>query len=267
MDLEFRPQVVRFLAGDAQDLDAVDEHGGAVDVDGLRAGVPEGVGAQRVADVGQFVRHLLGGLVAAAEHRVDGHGVETHHPVAGEVRLDAHVDAADVPLEGVLGEHVDAPPEDVGDVVDLLVAGLGVGQVHADDDVGAHLPGEVHREVVAHAAVHQHHATGADRGEVARDGHRGAHRRVEVAVVPDFRPAGDDVRRHAGERDRQAEEVRGIGIARREAGDQVLDVLAEDIAGRKAAHQALQHHPVGVAVAGREVQLAVRGIRVADVLL
>ena len=85
--------------------------------------------------------------------------------------------------------------------------------------------------------------------------------------MPDFRPAGDDVRRHAGERDRQAEEVRGIRISRSQAGNQVLDVLAEDIAGRKAAHQAFHHHAVGVAVTGREMQLAVRGIGVADVFL
>ena len=85
--------------------------------------------------------------------------------------------------------------------------------------------------------------------------------------MPDFRPTGNDVRRHAGKRDRQAEEIRRIGIARCEAGDQVLDVLAEDIAGREAAHQAFQGHTVSITVVGSEMQLAVRGIGVADVFL
>ena len=75
------------------------------------------------------------------------------------------------------------------------------------------------------------------------------------------------VRGDAGERDREAEEVGGIRITRREAGDQVLDVLAEDVARREAAHQALEDHPVGVAVIGRQVEFSVRGVRVADVFL
>ena len=264
-DLEFGPDIPGILLGHAGHFHAVDEDGRPAQVHGLRAGQFQGVLPQPAADRIQFFLLLLGGLVAPVDHGVDGRRIETHHPVAGEVRLDADIDIPDIAGEGILGEHVDAPPEDVGDVMDLRVAGFRVGQVDADDDVGSHLAGEVHREVVAHASVHEDHAFGAYRCEETRDGHGGTHGRIHAAAVPDLGLTGDDVGRDAGERDRVPEEVRRIGVPRRQAGNEVLDVLAEDETRREAAQQALGRHPAVVLLLRAEVEPAVRLVVVPDI--
>ena len=257
MDTQFGPDIIRFLPGDARHLDTVDPDRMDADIDGGTGCQPERIPPKQPPHGGKRLRILLGRLISPDNHRVDSLGIETHHPVTGQVRLDPDIDHLEIPLEGIFGEHVDSPPEDVGDIVDLLIARLGIGQVHADDDVRSHLPGQVRREIVAHPTVHQHHALGPDGGEKARDGHGGAQGRIEAAVMPHLRPAGHHIRSDAGERDRKAQEIRGIRKSGRQAGKQVLDILAENITGRKAAHEAFHDQVVGIAVPGGQMQLAV----------
>ena len=252
---EHVPHVVGPIFAEAGERDARDHDRVHVDVDGRRCLQGQRVGTGPFLDDPQFLVFLQGGLVAPPHDGVHGFGRETHHVVFRDFRLDPQVHDPEVAPERVVAEHVHPLPDDVGQVVDAVVVRLRLGEVDADDQVGAHLRGQVGREVVAHAAVHEDHPVRADRREQARNGHGGAHGGVDVAAVPDLGAAGDQVGRHADIGDRQLEEIERIGIAGRDAGEEAVDVLALDEAGGQASEDVLPDHVGGPVLAGGEVEV------------
>ena len=150
--------------------------------------------------------------------------------------MDVYVHCVDIVVINIVGDKVHAGDQDVRQVLDFIGLQVCPGQIDADDNVGPHLAGDVNREIVAHAAVREHHSVVTDRGEKAWDAHGGAHGQVDGTVVPYLGLSGRHVRGHAGERDGELEEVRGIRITHRTAGDDLVHVLAKHKTGRQASH-------------------------------
>ena len=79
--------------------------------------------------------------------------------------MDANVYVFDILVKGVIVKEVHGGRQDIRQVLDFRRAGVVAGKVDTDNDVCAHLPGNIHREVVAHAAVYQHHSFRTHRRE------------------------------------------------------------------------------------------------------
>ena len=152
-----------------------------------------------------------------------------------KVGLDIQVHFLEIALEGVFRQQVDGAPDNVGKVLDVLIAHPGIGKVDADDDIGPHFLGYLHREVVAHSAIGQNHIAGADGGEEGGDGHCGTEGGVDAAAVPHLGLARHHIGSHAGEGDGEFKEVGGICVPGGHTGDNVSHVLAVDQSGGKAS--------------------------------
>ena len=152
-------------------------------------------------------------LPASVNDDVNAFGIEAHHVVLFQIRLDGHVRNTDIVLISSPSEHVNALGDDVSQIVEPAVVAETGREVHADDDVGTHFFRQVRRIVVPHATVHQHHTVHLDRSEYARNGHRGAQCRVQLAFIPYFRFSRHHLRRHAHERYREVHEIHVVLIA------------------------------------------------------
>ena len=194
--------------------------------------------AQLRADGEQAVPLRRGGVIAAQQHRVHRFAVETQHIVFAEIRFDEDVALADVLVERVRAEHRDELSEDVADVVDLLVVRTRVGELDADQVVHPDRPGDIRREIIAHAAVHQHHPPGAHRVEEAGNRHGRTHRRGDGAAAPVLRLRADHVARHADVRHRQPREGNTVLEAHGHAGQQIVDIEAVRVSRREGIDQA-----------------------------
>ena len=121
-----------------------------------------------------------------------------------------------------------------------------------NDNVGAHLPGKVHREVVAHTAVQQHLAIPADCAEIERNGHRRAHCGGQVAVHPVFGRHRKQIRGDAGVGDWQIGKADTVLIAYAQGTDGVAYIQSvQKSVGHAQTHlvNGVGHSVVGV-VAG-----------------
>ena len=208
--------------------------------------------------------HLHGGLVAADKHGIYSYIIEAKHIISFQIGMDVHVYGTDIVLVNIVGEKIHRGGEDIGQILDLVGLEVFLCQVDADDDIGPHLAGDVHREVVAHATVRQHHSVGSHRGKQTGDAHRGAHGQVDGSVVPHLGLAGSHIRGDARKGDGEFEKVRRVRVAYRAAGDDLVHVLAKDEAGRKTTHQiALGQFTEAFAgfvlALGSQVQLTVDG--------
>src|SRR5205814_4676383 len=89
-----------------------------------------------------------------------------------------------------------------------------VGDVAADQDVGAEGARVLRRKVPHHTTVDDRRVPEVDRGEDARQRHAGADRVGQEAVIEYHRPAGLEVGRDGGERNGQrATDLEKIGRA------------------------------------------------------
>ena len=232
---DIQPRYARHALGiriaDAVVLDAPQVDGTPAEIDG--PGVRAAVHLAGLLPDGQqplALRHR--GVIAAQQHGVNRCRVETQHVEFAEFRLDEDVGLADILVEGVRAEHRDELSEDVADAADVFGGFRSrVGELDADQVVHPDRPGDVRREVVPHAAVHQHHLAGAHRFEEARDGHGRAHGRGDGAAAPVLRLRTDHVARHADVRQRQLREGNAVLVAHGHAGQQVVDVEAVGVAG------------------------------------
>ena len=180
-------------------------------------------------------------------------------------------------LEGVSAQHVDELPYDVHYVVDLLVARLAVGQVYAYYAVDSRGPGQVGREIVARASVHEHHPVRPDRLEQSGDGHGGAHRGIQGAGAPVPGLPGDHVCGHADERHREVGERKAVLPSYGQARQQIVDIETVCEAGRERTqeslppvsglfrHSAVEHLAGGVEGNGDHIARIVHLHRVGDV--
>ena len=153
-------------------------------------------------------KRLPGGTLA------DGDGLartlEGRHGDGAERWPDEHVapgQRSDLPLRVLLRGQRGELGRDRGHGAELLATRRWRADVHGDDDVGAHPAHDIDREVVDDAAVHEQVTVDLPRRERARDGHAGAHRQGEVAVVEHHGLAGHDVRGDGAIRDAELVEV------------------------------------------------------------
>ena len=173
-EVELLPQETLVLRRHVHELIAYDAL--FVGHDGRILGVEDSRTERRVdADAlfqgDQFVPVAHGFLFTATDQRVDGGGRETGSAVAVGIHIHEQIGQRLVLLELVLGVHI----EDLGEYalgVPVVIGRHGVVMDgHADHDVGAHLFGDIHGVVVAHAAVDEHQTVDPDRGEDGRDRH------------------------------------------------------------------------------------------------
>ena len=119
----------------------------------------------------QLVPVAHGLFLAPSDQGVDGGVGEAGCTVAVGIHIHEQIGQRLVLLELVLGVHI----EDLGEYalgVPVVIGRHGVVMDgHADHDVGAHLFGDIHGVVVAHAAVDEHQTVDPDRGEDGRDRH------------------------------------------------------------------------------------------------
>ena len=125
----------------------------------------------------------LGCLESAVDERVDRCAAEAGCRISLYVHLDEHVGLLQVLEVVVLTHEVDELAQDGPGIVQLVGRFQLALHIHADDDVGPHLLGDVHGIVVHHATVHQHHAVQTDGGKYARYGHTGTHGGREHSIV------------------------------------------------------------------------------------
>ena len=182
--VKFAHQVVGFILCDPLESDARKHYGYLPDVDGGRALELRDI---RTEPALQFLELLFlrrSGIISALDDDRHALGIETHHVEFVQVGLDGDVRYADILLEGVPSQDIDCLPDEVGNVVDVLVCHVPVGKLDADDDVRPHLLGYVGRVVVAHSSVYEYLVAGLDGREYSRDRHRGPERSVEFTLVP-----------------------------------------------------------------------------------
>lgn len=154
--------------------------------------------------------------------------VEAGRRIAFHVDMDVDIAVLYVLIVLFHPHQVDDLPRDVGQRVELVGTDQPFLHIDTDDDVGTHLPGNVHRIVVDHAAVDQHHPFPFHRLEHAGDGHAGAHGKGKLAAVEHILLAVDKVFGYAGKRDRKLVEVDGVVIAHRQFGEETGNVAPGD---------------------------------------
>ena len=98
--------------------------------------------------------------------------------------------------------------------------------IHADDNIGSHLPGYIYRIVVNGSAVHQYHRVQTDGGEDCRDSHTRAHGRGQYPAVEDYFLAAGHIFGYTGKGDGQFVEVDGVMVADSQSAKQVCQVFA-----------------------------------------
>ena len=188
--------------------------------------------------------------------------IETHHVVSGQIRMDIYVGQSLVILVDRPAEHIYALTDDVADVVYLIVLLPVGGDFHSYDYVSTEIPGHGRRIIVPHAPVHKHHPVHLYRSEYPRYGHGGAHGRGEMSAEPVFGGPADHFRSHAHERDRQGSKTDTILIPDRQAVYQIVHILPENIARRKAAEQVIHDKVLGRPRIGAEIYKFVMTFRV-----
>lgn len=188
----------------------------------------EAVDTVMATESDEFVPMATGFPVAASDKGVDGGGEEAGGAVAVDVHLDKYIAHGDIFLVFVFGVDVDNLCKDGGCVVDFV----GVERValdgDADDDVGAHLSGEVSGVVVAEASVNKHAVADTDWGEYTGDGHGGTHGLDEVTLVEVDFGIGDEVGGNAGKGDGQLGEVETVEVTIAELSEEPVEVAAAD---------------------------------------
>ena len=229
LDVELVQKVLRLVAGDALEGDGRKHDGDLPDVYSGRALELGDVGTELFLKSGELVGLGLCGLVSALDYGIDALRVETHHVVLVKVRLDSDVWDIDILLEGLPAEDVHHLPCQVGEVVDVLVCHVLVGEFDAYNYVGSHLLGDVRGEIVADATVHQDLVPGAYGGEDAGYGHRRAQGGVELAFMPQQGLARNHLGRDAEIRYGQGGEVDVVLVAYGEPAEDIADVVPEDI--------------------------------------
>ena len=193
--------------------------------------------SQKVPDCNQRRIRLYRGLISAFQYHFYAGIVETQHSVFRQVRLYFHVCGVFVRYEGIGAEHIDALAEYVGQIVDVRIFLLRIGELYSYNYVGAQFTGQSDRIIVPHTAVHQHHTFRPDRRIEYGDGHRGAQREREFSAVPSLGLETHHIRGSAEERGRQVQEVHLVTVAHGDAVDQVHNVLARHVALRQAGHE------------------------------
>ena len=124
----------------------------------------------------------------------------------------------------------------------LRVLLLFYGQVHADDNVGAHLLGYVRRKIILNASINQHLGVVIDRSEYSWNGHARANGQGQDTTAMDIGRTIHDVRRHAGKWYRQIIEVDRVGIAHAEVIEKIQDVITANQSTRhNTGYQVLRH--------------------------
>ena len=111
-------------------------------------------------------------------------------------------------------------------------------EVHDDDDVGAEVAGDIHRDVAHQPAIREHRVIQEHRSERSGYGHAGAHRGGKVPVIQHHHLSRDHVGRDGAIRNRKLVEIRlrtGLG---HKAAQEILDAAG--------VHQARWHHHVAV---------------------
>ena len=150
----------------------------------------------------------IGRLVTSTYQGVDGRRCEAEHTETADVGNDVDITYRAVihPLGARAGDQQTG--KDLGQRLQVVFGDVFRGSdLHADDDVGAHLTKHVGREIVHQAAVNQHHVTDADRRKHARDGHAGTHGSRDAAATQHDLFASNQVGGYTGERDRQVIEI------------------------------------------------------------
>ena len=168
--------------------------------------------------------------------------------------LEQDVRILSVGFADVDGHQGDVLQDEVREAAEVG-QGAGRGHFRADDDVRPHRFREVHREIVARTAVHQHHSLDAHGPEIAGNGHRGPHRVHEIARGPVLLVHAQHIRGDAEERDRELVESHGILVADGDGAEGVPDVVSEQETVRQA-HPDLGHHLLAH-IAGTGVALLV----------
>ena len=195
----------------------------------------------------QFVLLRPGRLLAVVNQVAETLVVETHSAQTVYFGLDKDIGVGHR-LFYLAGDG--EPDQFAHQARHLLHIGIVVvaGGLDAYHNVGAHSPGDIHREVVAHTAVHQHHISRFHRGEDARDGHRCPQRHRQDAPVKDHLLARHQVGGHAGKRDGQRFEIALVVITHCAVGEQAVDFLP--------GHKTHWQHPSCRALGGQTEHVA-----------
>ena len=235
----FALEETRLGIGQAFELDGIDVHRSLGDVRGLARAGGLGNVADYLLDLGNLIGFHTGRHIAAVYHSIYGYGREAHHIISFQVGLDEHVCALYVLVKRILAEHRNELHHDVAYIVDLGIGKVKVGQVNSYHQVGSHSAGDVNREIVPDAAVHENLSPGAYGLEKPRDAHSRAHRILEGTLCPVLGLHRHQVGGHAEERNRQLGEIHIVLITDGHAGNQIVDIESVNIAGRQRAGQAV----------------------------
>ena len=184
---------------------------------------------------GDFLSFEPGRHIAPVDHGVDGLRRKAQHVVSGKHRLDKHIGLAHILVEGVLAEHGYELHNYVAKIIDLRECAVLVRQVDADNNVCAHGPCQVDREVVTGSAVGKNGALRPHRLEKHGDAHRRAHCIFDGAGRPVLGFKAHHISRHAEKRNRQVFESYIVLIPDAKAREEVIDIESVHISGRKGA--------------------------------
>ena len=125
-------------------------------------------------------------------------------------------------------EKVDDLRDHAGNRLQLILFHQIGLHVNPDHDLRTQLAGHVCREIIQYTPINQYPVTRSHRGKHARNGHARPHRLHEIpSLHHDLFPV-EHICRHAGERDRQLQEIKGIMITDREIGKEIIHVLPAD---------------------------------------
>ena len=223
------------LVADARKLDVFDLNRSLGQVDGGRVVADLGLGLAGHGGRHGFKHFFVGDgvLITLIDDVIHARVIERKHVVA--LQFVVHVEIGHLlgRIESGGRQKRDGLEQEVHRGVQFIELATG-GHIGADDDVGTHFLGQVHREVVAHAAVQQNFTAAADRTEVEGNGHRGTHGGGNASVRPVLRRQRMQVGRDAGIRNRQVGETDAVLIADADGTEGVPDVQAVQIAVRHA---------------------------------
>ena len=134
----------------------------------------------------------------------------------------------------LLGENVEHLQGHAENGLQFVALQQGRADIDRDDDIRAHLPHDIHRQIARQPAVEKYLVADLVGRDRARHRHRGAHRIAEPAAIEHHHAPGLRIGGDRAKRDRQfVEHHLARGVAR-EQGKQAVEFLSGDGARRQA---------------------------------
>ena len=166
---------------------------------------------------------------------------EAEHIQTHKVGPDVHIRKIHIVLIGFPSQHIHTQGHHIGYVAHGRSILGRSAHVHTYYYVRSDISGYGSGIIVPHPSVSQDHILVMHRGENARNGHSGTESCNERPVIPYLGLSRSYIGRYACEWNRKVHEIHRVLIAYGQGAEEIIDILPEDITGRKASEQIVLH--------------------------